>query len=229
MAETVKTTKDINAAIRRQLQKSRIVKIGDSEKGGLADQDSVCVGLSGEAEIIVAGDAGDYFGAFNDGPVITISGSAGRFLGDSMYAGGIILKGRANRGAGVYMTGGVIVVKGSVDGDTGTYNRGGTIIVNGKSGDGTGAYMTAGTLIVTGKCGKNTGQYMTGGEIYLGEPPESLGANVEPVELTAKDIDKLKKYFDHYGILYDDLAGYTKLAAVKTDPFGLDGKGGGGK
>lgn len=231
MAEKVTTTKDINAAIRRQLQKSRIVKIGDTEKGGLADQDSIAVGLTGEAEILVAGAAGDYFGAFNHGAIITLTGSAGRYLGDSMSAGGIILKGHAKHGAGVYMTGGAIVIKGSVDGDAGMFNHGGTLIVNGKAGDNVGAYMTAGTIIVTGKAGKNIGQYMTGGEIYCGEAPETKGENVQEVALEKKDTEKLRKYFEHYGILYDDLSVFVKLCARENDPFTLTWgrKGGGGR
>jgi glutamate synthase domain-containing protein 3 len=231
LVERVVNTKDINAAIRRQLQKSRIVKIGDSEKGGLSGQDSIAVGLAQDSEIHTVGDAGDYFGAFNHGAVITLTGTAGRFLGDSMSGGGIILKGRARHGVGVYMTGGIIVVKGSVEGEIGHFNRGGTIIVNGKTGDVAGAYMVSGTVIVTGDTGKNAGHWMVGGEIYLGSEPESIGENVEKVPLEDKDVEKLQKYFDHYGIIYDNLKDYIKLVAIKRNPFSSSSilYGGGGK
>ena len=221
LAERVSETKGINAAIRRQLEKSRVVKIGDSEKGGLAGQDSIAVGLRSEAEILVVGDAGDYFGAFNHGAIITITGTAGRYLGDSMSLGGIILKGRARHGVGVYMTGGIIVVKGSVEGDCGQFNSGGTIICNGKVGDNAGAYMNSGTLIVTGTVGKNVGNWMVGGEIFLGNGADSAGENVDQVELTKKDIEKLKKYFEHYGIIYDNLEDYIKLVPKEPSPFVL--------
>jgi formylmethanofuran dehydrogenase subunit C len=221
LVEKVVTTKDINSAIRRQLLKSRIVKIGDTEKGGLTGQDSIAVGLTGDAEIIVTGDAGDYFGAFNHGAVITLTGTAGRFIGDSMSAGGIIVKGRVRHGVGVYMTGGIIVVKGSVEGDCGLFNRGGTVIINGKAGDGVGSYMNTGTIIVTGKVGKNTGSWFTGGEIYLGAKPEGLGNNAEIASMDTKDIEKLRKYFEHYGIIYDDLDSYVKVVPKSSSPFKL--------
>lgn len=219
LAERVITSKDINAAIRRQLLKSRVVKIGDSEKGGLSGQDAIAVGIARDAEIIVTGDAGDYFGAFNHGALINLTGTAGRFLGDSMNGGGLIVKGRVRHGVGVYMTGGIIVLKGSVEGEVGQFNRGGTVIVNGKAGDNVGSYMATGTIIITGKAGKNTGNWLTGGEIYLGEEPESLGANTEKVPIGAKDIEKLQKYFEHYGIIYDKLDSYIKLVAHDKNPF----------
>jgi glutamate synthase domain-containing protein 3 len=221
LAERVSDTRGINSAIRRQLEKSKVVKIGDAEKGGLAGQDSIAVGLSSDAEILVVGDAGDYFGAYNNGAVITLTGTAGRYLGDSMSRGGIILKGRARHGVGVYMTGGIIVVKGGVEGDCGQFNSGGTIIVNGKVGDNVGAYMNSGTIIVTGTAGKNVGNWMVGGEIYLGSGAESAGENVAQVELTEKDIEKLKKYFGHYGIIYDKLEDYTRLVPKDSSPFVL--------
>lgn len=219
LVERVVNTRDINSAIRRQLQKSRVVKIGDAEKGGLSGQDSVAVGLPPETEIIVVGDAGDYFGAFNNGAIITLTGTAGRFLGDSMTAGGIIVKGRVRHGVGVYMNGGVIVVKGSVEGGCGQFNSGGTIIINGKAGDGIGASMNSGTIIVTGSVGKNIGSWMVGGEIFLGGSAGSAGENVEQLTLTEKDIEKLKKYFEHYGIIYDNFDDYVKLVPKETEPF----------
>ena len=219
LVERVVTTKDINAAIHRQLQKSRVVKIGDSEKGGLSGQDSIAVGLSRDVEIIVTGDAGDFFGAFNQGAVLTLNGTAGRFLGDSMSGGGIIVKGRVRHGVGVYQKGGIIVIKGGVEGDAGNFNNGGTIIVNGKAGDGVGSYMMSGTIIITGTAGKNLGNWMVGGEIYIAEEPESLGRNAEKTNPTQGDMDKLRKYFEHYGIIYDDLDGYIKIVAGKADPY----------
>lgn len=231
LVERVVNTRDINTAIRNQLKKSRIVKIGDSEKGGLSGQDSIAVGLNSEAEILVTGDAGDYFGAFNDLTIITLTGTAGRFLGDSMSGGGIIVKGRVRHGVGVYMSGGIIVIKGGVEGDLGQFNRGGTIIVNGNSGDGVGANMHSGTIIITGTTGKNVGNWMVGGEIYLGHRPEGTGNNAELLEIDKKDIEKLQKYFEHYGIMYDNFDGYVKLVPKERDPFlhGRTGSGGGAK
>ncbi|UCH88391.1 MAG: tributyrin esterase [Thermoplasmata archaeon] len=221
MVDRVVTTRDINAAIRRQLEKSKVVKIGDSEKGGLTGQDSIAVGLEAESEIIVAGDAGDYFGAFNNGAIINLTGTAGRFLGDSMKNGGIIVKGRVRHGVGVYMAGGIIVIKGGVEGEVGQYNSGGTVIVNGKTGDGVGSYMNSGTIIITGKAGKNVGNWLLGGEIFIGSEPESIGENAKQTVLDDEDIEKLQKYFEHYGIIYDNLDAYVKIIPIDDNPFRL--------
>jgi glutamate synthase domain-containing protein 3 len=183
LAERVVSTRDINAAIHRQLEKSSIVKIGDTEKGGLTGQDCIAVGLMQDAEIIVTGDAGDYFGAFNHRPLITLNGTAGRFLGDSMSGGGLIVKGRVRHGVGVYMTGGIIVIKGSSEGEVGRFNLGGAVLVNGKTG---------------------------------AQPPDK------------KDIEKLQTYFDHYGILYDNLEDYIKVVPENPEPFQHTIKAGGG-
>ena len=39
--------------------------------------------------------------------------------------------------------------------------------------------------------------------------------------MSKKDIEKLKKYFDHYGIIYDNLEDYIKLIPKDTSPFVL--------
>ena len=136
-----------------------------------------------------------------------------------MSSVGIIVNGRVRHGVGVYLTGGVIVIKGSVEGDCGRYNRGGTIIVNGKVEDGVGSSMSSGTIIITGSAGKNVGDFLTGGEIFIGDEVESLGRNTEKVSVTESDKDKLRKYFEHYGIIFDDLDGYTKIVAKQNVPY----------
>jgi glutamate synthase domain-containing protein 3 len=228
LAERVVSTRDINAAIHRQLEKSSIVKIGDTEKGGLTGQDCIAVGLMQDAEIIVTGDAGDYFGAFNHRPLITLNGTAGRFLGDSMSGGGLIVKGRVRHGVGVYMTGGIIVIKGSSEGEVGRFNLGGAVLVNGKTGEGSGSYMHSGTVIITGKAGKKTGEWLTGGELLLGQEPEGYGENTRTQPPDKKDIEKLQTYFDHYGILYDNLEDYIKVVPENPEPFQHTIKAGGG-
>ena len=106
MAEKVVTTRDINIAIKEQLEKSKKVKIS-----GLSGQDAIAVGLEKEIDISVKGTAGDFFGALNKGSVITLTGNARRFLGDTMSNGGLIVNGNVRRGAGTGMLGGIIVIR----------------------------------------------------------------------------------------------------------------------
>jgi len=83
----VSTSKDINSAIKKQLNRSKTVKIT-----GLNGQNHVAIGLDTEKQLTFEGSAGDFFGAFNDGTILNLKGSARRFLGDTMSKGGIILR-----------------------------------------------------------------------------------------------------------------------------------------
>jgi glutamate synthase domain-containing protein 2/glutamate synthase domain-containing protein 3 len=195
MAEKVVTTRDINIAIKDQLEKSKKVKIS-----GLSGQDSIAVGLEKEIDISVKGTAGDFFGALNKGTIITLTGNARRFLGDTIHSGGIIVNGNVRRGAGLSMQGGIIIIRGEVDGDIGQLNKAGTIIVSENAGDDVGAYMYGGEVIVAGDTGKNLGNWMIGGAIYIGGEIESMGNNAKIVDIENTEIDKLNTYFKHYGI-----------------------------
>jgi glutamate synthase domain-containing protein 2 len=186
MAEKVVTTRDINIAIKDQLEKSKKVKIS-----GLSGQDSIAVGLEKEIDISVKGTAGDFFGALNKGTIITLTGNARRFLGDTIHSGGIIVNGNVRRGAGLSMQGGIIIIRGEVDGDIGQLNKAGTIIVSENAGDDVGAYMYGGEVIVAGDTGKNLGNWMIGGAIYIGGEIESMGNNAKIVDIENTEIDKL--------------------------------------
>jgi len=195
MAEKVVTTRDINIAIKDQLEKSKKVKIS-----GLSGQDAIAVGLEKEIDINVKGTAGDFFGALNKGAIITLTGNARRFLGDTIHSGGIIVNGSVRRGAGLSMQGGIIVIRGDVDGDIGQLNKGGTIIVSEDAGDNVGAYMYGGEVIVAGDVGKELGNWMVGGVIYIGGEIGAMGKNTKIVDIENSEIDKLNTYFKHYGI-----------------------------
>jgi glutamate synthase domain-containing protein 2 len=195
MAEKVVTTRDINIAIKDQLEKSKKVKIS-----GLGGQDAIAVGLEKEIDISVKGSAGDFFGALNKGAIVTLTGNARRFLGDTMSLGGVIVNGNVRRGAGIGMLGGIIVIRGEVDGDLGQLNKAGTIIVSEDAGNDVGALMYGGEIIVAGNTGKNLGHCMLGGSIYIGGEIGSMGTNTKIVDITSTEIDKLQTYFKHYGI-----------------------------
>ncbi len=213
LAEKVSSTKEINDAIKKQLKRSKTVKIS-----GLSGQNYVAIGLTTEKQLIFEGTAGDFFGAFNNGALINLKGSARRFLGNNISKGGIIIQGNVQRGVGLGMLGGIIVVRGSVGGDAGQLAKGGTIIISGDCGARSGVYMFNGELIVAGNIGKETGFSMVGGTIYAGGKIESLGENAQIKELTVKDESKLKKYFEHYGIT-KPIHDFKKVVPVEKRPW----------
>ena len=195
LAEKVSTTEEINAAIKKQIKRSKTVKIS-----GLNGQNYIAIGLTTDKQLVFEGTAGDFFGALNNGALITLNGAARRFLGNNISRGGIIVQGNVQRGVGVGMSGGIIVIRGSVTGDIGQLAKGGSIIVSGNCGSHSGAYMFDGELIVAGDLGEDIGLYMTGGTIYYSGKIGSLGTNTQVRDLTVTDEKKLKKYFEHYGI-----------------------------
>ncbi len=202
-------TKDINDAIRRQSKRSKTVKIT-----GLNGQNYVAVGLNIEKQLSFEGSAGDFFGALNDGAILNIKGKVRRFLGDTMLKGGIILQGNAAHGVGCAMKGGIIVIRGDVSGDVGQSMSGGTIIISGNADAYSAAFMYNGEVIVGGNIGRETGDYMVGGAIFVGGEIGSLGTNTKLVEPTENDINKLKKYFQHYGIT-KDLKDFKKIIPIE--------------
>ena len=205
MAEKVITTTDINKAIARQSEKSKIIKIG-----GLSGQDAVGVGIDKELELLVIGDAGDLFCALNDKAVITLEGNTVNYVGDNMSGGGIIIKGNAGDGVGAYMKAGIVVVMGGAGDAVAAGNRFGTIIIAGDAGSDVALLQSGGNVIICGNVKKRLGHLMTGGAIFLGGKAESIGENLKVLRTSDEEKKKLKIYFEHYGIK-SDTESFTKV------------------
>ncbi len=195
MVDKAITPVEINRAIRKQSRKSKVIKIG-----GLSGQDSIAVGMDEELELMVIGEAGDFLGALNEKAVITMEGKAGNYVGDCMRGGGIIVNGEVGNGAGAYLSGGIVVIRGNAGNGAGVANRGGTVVIAGDAGDDTGLLQSSGTIIVTGNVRRRIGHLISGGEIYVGGKADSLGDNVRILRPSESDLERLKLYFEHYGI-----------------------------
>lgn len=169
-------------------------------------------------EVIVQGNAGDYLGVLNDGATIRVTKDAGKYAADNMTNGVLIIEGNADYGVGQYCYGGTVVVHGNAGDFTATMNKGAAIIVNGDVGDEAGTYMLAGDLVVVGNAGDNFGNYLIRGDIYIGGDWKSLGHNTSVAKLGAKDVKKLKGYFDTFGLAADP-AGFRKIVAASEKPF----------
>ena len=144
-ASKVLTSHDINSAIKDKLRRSKRVKIS-----GLNEQDNIAVGIGGESEINIHGDAGNHLAAFNNGAVIILEGNCGDLAGETMLKGGLIIYGNGGELLGASMNNGIIVVKGSVGDGLGKGMSGGTIIVDGDVEGSPGKLMMEGTIIITG-------------------------------------------------------------------------------
>ena len=186
----MKSTRDLNRMLHRQLGRKKATTLK------VQGQDSIAVGLDVEAEIVVDGDAGDYFGTLNNGASLMLKGSAGRFVGDVMRAGRLVVNGDCDEGAGMYMYGGQLLVNGNAGDCVGQISKGGTIVIKGTAGDFAGLYLTGGDIVVLKDVGDMTGDWMIRGRIFVGGIIASLGNNAVVEDLTDEDkhdLDDLSK------------------------------------
>jgi formylmethanofuran dehydrogenase subunit C len=191
----VQSSNDINKAIKNKLQRSNRVKIS-----GLKEQDNIAVGLEGNCEVNIHGNAGIHLAAFNNGAVIILEGNCGDLAGDTLLKGGLIVFGNAGDLLGANMNNGIIVIKGNAGDGVGKYMSGGTIIIDGDIHGSVGVRMSDGMIIITGSLKGRLCPGSTGGMIFIGGeiPPENnISAFQKP---TPKDVSKLSKYFEHYSI-----------------------------
>ena len=171
-----------------------------------------------QGEVVIEGNAGDYFGALNDGAVIKVTKNVGKYVADNMTGGTMVIAGNADYGAAQYCYGGVVVVLGDAGDFTATMNKGAAIIIAGNVGDEVGTYMLNGDLVVVGNAGENFANYLIRGDVYIGGEWKSLGQNTKIEPLTDEDVNKLQKYFDAYGIDADP-KDFQKIAAASEKPF----------
>jgi len=194
---TAFSTREINRNLRKVAESSKSIEIGR-----LNGHHNVAVGLIGSIRIKVDGDAGDYFGSLNDGPLIVLNGKAGRFLGDTMRAGEVIVNGDVDHGLGVYLMGGTVLTKGDCLGGVGQGMRGGTVIVDGSVKGDIGRRMDGGTIIVTGHVQGTIGPNSAGGRIFVGGDAERLAKGLEMKPITPKEYEELKDLNKKYKFKY---------------------------
>ncbi len=190
-----RSSNDINKAISDLLKRSNRVKIS-----GLKGQDNVAVGLTGNVEIDIKGRSGRYLGAFNDGPVIVMQGTCGDLAADNLIKGGLIVMGDAGEMCGLSMIGGILVIKGNAGTDLANKNVNGTVIVDGNVKGDVGTGMIGGTIMITGDIHGDIGKCSTGGMIFHAGQLKGSSGSLKITEPTEKDISRLKRFFDHYGI-----------------------------
>ncbi|MCK5772959.1 MAG: hypothetical protein KAH57_04160 [Thermoplasmata archaeon] len=191
----IKSSEEINRAIIQLRLRSNRIKIA-----GLSGQNSLAVGLQGNVELHLNGNVGKYFGALNNGAVITLNGNSGPYTGDRMANGGIIILGGSDRDAGMNLKGGILVIKGKCGGNAGNFMTGGTIIIDGDVNGDVGDHMSNGTLIVNGEINGKILEHAIGGTIYSSSSLVDRTDNLNEMRLSGKDRDLLGSYFKHYAI-----------------------------
>ncbi len=214
MAEEIYASKDINKAIRAQIKKGATTRIE-----GLSGQHNIAVALSKDTKVTIVGDAGDFFGALNDGTTLFVKGNSGRFLGDTMLSGKIVINGDVGDGAGANMCGGRIIIKGNAGLKVGTGMKEGAIVIEGDVGDELGMYLYDGDIVVTGDAKKMVGMLMSGGRIFINGKIGGLGENAQVQKLDKNDRLKLTNYLTEENILGEFK--FKKVVCEKKIPLQL--------
>lgn len=191
----IKSSEEINRAIIELRLRSNRIKIA-----GLSGQNSLAVGLKGNVELHLNGNVGKYFGALNNGAVITLKGNCGPYTGDNMIGGGIIILGDSDRDAGMNLKGGILVIKGRCGDNLGNFMTGGTIIIDGDVKGDIGDHMSNGILIVNGEINGKILEHAIGGTIYSSSSLMKRSNNLNEMKLSDKDQELLGSYFKHYAI-----------------------------
>lgn len=209
-----KNTREINEYLHNEIKiKKRKPATIDIDR-----QDSVAVGLDEKVAVTINCDAGDFFGALNDGASIMLNGNAGRFAGDVMRSGKIVINGNCDEGAGMYMYGGQIIVNGNAGDNIGQMSKGGTILIKGKAGDFVGLYLTGGDIVILNASGKRTGDWMIRGRIFVSGNIASLGNNAVIRELNEEDNRFLANLFGENNIEFS-LDKIKKVVPKELRPF----------
>ncbi len=177
---------------------------------------SVAVGILNRLNLVLDGSLG-YFGCgLIDGPNIRITGRVGWSCAENMMAGTVVVEKNAGSTFGAAIRGGDLVCKGSVGARTGIDQKGGTIIVGGDTGAFSGFMMQRGRMIVLGNAGKNLGDSMYDGTIYIGGSIDDLGVDAVVAEMTALDVEWLRRKLGLFGLeAPDGIENMTKIVSGK--------------
>ncbi|MDI7275391.1 MAG: tributyrin esterase [Anaerolineae bacterium] len=201
----------VNAELKQAVSQGPVVIQHAEHLHGLA------AGLSC-GEVVIDGNAGDYLGVLNDGASIRVRGNAGRYLADNMTRGTVVVDGDCGYGAGQYCYGGTIVIRGSAGDLTAVMNKGATILIAGDVGHEVATYMLGGDVVILGDAGAGLGNYLIRGALYVGGTWRSLGHNAVQAELGVDDAQKLRTWFERFGIAGDVLS-LKKIVSLSERPF----------
>lgn len=194
-AEKAFTSADINTSIRKNISEGRDTITINALKA----HNCIGVGLPSDVKVTVkAGNAGDFFGALNQGAELLMNGSCGRFLASTMSDGIVVVNGDAKGDVAPYLLGGLVVVKGDCEGSVGSFMKGGTVIIDGDVKGDVGYMMLGGVLIITGDIEGTVGEDMRDGTIYIGGHFRSVDTHLKKTSLSKYDKDLLENYYNKW-------------------------------
>ena len=169
------------------------------------------VGLRGDIQLIIDGNAGYFAAGLMEGPNVTIKGNVGWFAADTLFNSHVIVEGNVGTGAAPSMRNGTLVVKGDASSRPGQVMKGGTILIFGNAGFMTGMMMFGGRIIVLGNIGEDAGECMMGGAIYVRGEARSLGLDAVFTPTSETELLEIKQLIEKYDSRGYDLSSMSKI------------------
>jgi len=203
------TTRQINASLRELPDGTNIVITEPCGRHNLA------VGLAGNIDITIEGNAGYYTGGLCDGPTITVNGFTGWGVGENLMSGTIRVKGSVSQSAAASAHGGLVIVEGDASLRAGISLKGGTLAIAGNAGNLTGFMAQAGTILIGGNAGEALGDSLYETTIYVAGTIHSLGADAQITELTEDDVTAVRQLCAQAGFEHVSPADVTKVTSAR--------------
>jgi methylamine---glutamate N-methyltransferase subunit B len=177
---------------------------------------NLVVGISGQLDITIAGNAGYFIGGLCDGPAVTVAGFVGWSVGENLGSGTIRVQGNASECVGASARGGLIVIEGDASSRAGISLKGASIAIAGDVGHMTGFMAQAGTILVGGDAADSLGDSLYETVIYVGGKIRSLGSDARVEDLTAADVARVRELAEAAGFSHILPENVTRVASAKS-------------
>ena len=176
---------------------------------------NLAVGMDGDLDIVIDGNAGYFIGGLCDGPDITVNGFVGWSVAENLMSGTVRVRGHASECAAASSHGGIVVVEGDASSRAGISLKGGTLLVGGDVGHMSGFMAQAGTILVGGDTQDALGDSLYEAVIYVGGSIKSLGSDARVEDLAAEDVAVVRDLVAVAGFDHIDPENVTRVASAK--------------
>jgi len=203
------TTREINQMLAELPDGSEVVITDPRGTHNLA------VGIDGDLNITIDGNAGYFIGGLCDGPDIVVNGFVGWSVGENLMQGTVRVHGNASECAAASSHGGAVIIEGDASSRAAISLKGGTLLVAGDVGHMCGFMAQAGTILVGGDAEEALGDSLYEAVIYVAGAVKSLGSDARIEDLTAADVETVRALCEEAGFDHIEPENVTRVASAK--------------
>jgi len=164
---------------------------------------AVAVGVDAPAEVRIEGHVGYYCAGMSKEARIVVAGNAGPGVAENMMSGEVRVLGNASQYAGASGHGGLLVIEGDASSRCGISMKGVDIVVGGSVGHMSAFMAQAGHLVVCGDAGTDLGDSIYEAVLYVRGRVQSLGADCIEKKMTSEHVERLQALLERAGMEAD--------------------------